>query len=303
MFYDRPDCIRLSEWVDDWGSQSGIFVFKNIIPQHLVEKIESQLNSASKEEFRYEETLIDWYAEKVSPSPDGLHDVWEFMSELLGPEYVIHPSRNLLTLRPGDGGMFIHSDSPGKGACHRLSQPDVWQTCCVIDFGVVAYFGDWEGGEVFYPNIRPDSFPKAPGSQDYGSEEECFEYKPEKGDVVIHSAFWPYNHGVREVTSGTRYAFSNFSLQAVDNPGTFHNYGTEEYVKQIAERTPEQLTLWARPLIANPQFSSDVIKAIQDSGLKGDDIADKFFSDMEKEEVPKIMPEPIAVDGKLIRKL
>lgn len=274
-FYDRPDCIRLSKWVDDYGTESGIFLFKNVFPEELINSVEKQLAEQNVEEFKYEEGLISWYDDKLSKPVDGMHAMWEIMSELLGPEWVIHPQNNVLAVRPGHNGMFVHSDSPGKDQCHRLSQVDVWSTCCVIDYGVVAYLGEWEGGEVFYPHLD-----KVTGeiTQPDGNMESCYEVKPERGDVVIHSAFYPYNHGVREVTSGVRYAFSNFCLKAVDNPGTFHNYGTPEYIEQIGNKNMESVSKWMNPLRANPQFSKEAIDEMKKSGLQGDDLAEKYFA-------------------------
>ena len=274
-FYDRPDCLNISPYVDEYGTKSGIFVFKNIIPKDLIEKIESGLKALPEENDKYTETLINWYSEKMAKGVDGTLELWEFISELISPEWVIHPSNNYIRVKPGDNGMFIHSDSPGKGQCHLLSQTDVWSTCCELDYGLCAYLGDYEGGAIFYPNIGLDGKAK---TSDFDGP--CFEYTPQKGDIVIHSAFNPYGHGVREVTSGKRYVFSNFSLKATDNPGTFYNYGTPEYYKQIGNRTEEEINMWMKPLRPNPQFSSEKIKMYQESGLEGKDLAEAFFSDM-----------------------
>jgi hypothetical protein len=276
MFYDRPDCINPSPHIDDYGAKSGIFIIKNVIPKELIEKIENGLNKTPKDLNPFDQSLISWYSKKTAYNIDGTMDLWEFISKLIGPELVIHPCISYLRVRPGDDGMFIHSDSPGKGACHLLSQADRWSTCCLLDYGVCAYFGDYEGGEIFYPSINPDGTIKAEGN----SQEGCFEYKPEKGDIVIHSAFEPYSHGVREVISGTRWVFSNFALKAEDNPGTFYNYGTEEYFKQIGNKTPEEIKTWHTPLVENPQFTKEKIKVYQQSGLTGEDLAKEFFSDM-----------------------
>jgi hypothetical protein len=209
MFYDRPDCIKLSE---------KIFVFKNVIPKEMLEEYTKQLDSQPKEEFKYEDSIINWYQDKVAPYVHGIHDIWEKLSDLLYPEYVIHPSSNVLTVRPGDGGMFIHSDSPGKGCEDMLSQLDEFSTCCIIDYGLVLYMGEWTGGAIFYPNIRVDGTVKQDGED---RDADCLEYYPEHGDIVIHSSTHPYEHGVREVESGVRYAFSNFVLRADENPGSF----------------------------------------------------------------------------------
>lgn len=276
-FYDREDCLNISPYVDAYGTKSGIFVFKNYIPEELLNKIESQLKGTDP--ISYEENLIDWYADKISKRPDGLLEVWELLGDLIGPEWVIHPQNNLLTIKPGDGGMFMHSDSPGKHQCHLLSQTDTWSTCCLLDYGVVAYFGDYEGGEIYYPNVNPDGTLK---TGDVDMDQPCLEYKPGRGDVVIHSAFDPYGHGVREVTSGIRYAFSNFCLKAIDNPGTFYNYGTEEYYNQIGDRSEESIKNWAEPLRENPQFTKDKIKMYQDSGLKDRELSEAFFKDLKE---------------------
>lgn len=281
-FYEREDCVTVSPYVDAYGTKSGVFLFKNIIKPELVEKIESGLKGAQNE--LYKDTLISWYSEKLTPSVDGLIEVWEQIGDIIGPDWVIHPQNNLLSVKPGDNGMFIHSDSPGKGMCHLLSQVDVWSTCCELDYGVVAYFGEYEGGEIFYPNINPDGTLK---TEDNDVRGKCLEFKPERGDLVIHSAFDPYAHGVREVTSGIRYAYSNFSLKAIDNPGTFYNYGTPEYYEQIGNKSPEDIKRWMRPLIANPQFTDEKIREYQSAGVEGEKLSEKFFQHVDKEEFRK----------------
>lgn len=240
MFYDRPDCIKLSEKV---------FVFKNVVPKELTDKVLSQYNSSDQKEFRYDDSIIDWYADKVAPYAHGIHDVWESLSDLLYPEYVMHPSSSVLTVRPGDGGMFIHSDSPGKGCEDMLTQLDEFSTCCVIDYGLVMYMGEWTGGAIFYPNINPDGSVKEDGSNVEGP---CLEYTPEPGDVVVHSSMHPYEHGVREVESGVRYAFSNFVLRSDENPGSFYNYKSPEYYEQIGDRSEGQIMGWMAPLFKSP---------------------------------------------------
>ena len=278
-FYDRPDCLNLSPYTDPYGTKSGIFVFKNFINDELIESIENFLNSEEEKEIlKSPSNLISWYEDKTTALPLRLIEVWEAISELLSPDWVIHPSAAILKTTPKDKGMFVHSDSPGKKQCHLLSQNDTYSTCCELDYGVVAYFGDFEGGEIFYPDLNPDGTIKDAWS--LINNPECFEYKPEKGDLVIHCAFDPYSHGVRDVKSGTRYAYSNFSLKAIDNPGTFYNYGTEEYLKQIGNKDIESVLNWLPPLKDNPQFSPEVVKVMQESGLEGEKLAETFFKDL-----------------------
>lgn len=280
-FYDREDCLNLSPYTDPYGTKSGIFIFKKFINDELIKSIENFLNSEEEKEIlKSPSNLINWYEDKSTALPPRLIEVWETVSELLAPDWVIHPSAAILKTKPGDNGMFIHSDSPGKGQCHLLSQNDTYSTCCELDYGVVVYFGDFEGGEIFYPDINPDGTKK--NAWQLINNPECFEYKPEKGDLVIHCAFDPYSHGVREIKSGIRYAYSNFCLKSADNPGTFYNYGTEKYYEQIGDKSESFIKKWLEPLKVNPQFSDEAVKKMQESGLQGKELAETFFKDFKK---------------------
>lgn len=274
MFYDREDCIKASYFPDDYGTPSGVFIFKGFYTDEECKIVEEALKDYKFDE-DYMQTLISWYAKRVSPPIEGLHDLWEKASELLYPEYVIHPQNNVLIINADmNEGMFTHSDSPGKGECSRLSQVDVWKTCCELDYGLVAYFGDFDGGEIFYVNIDKD------GNRNPGVlPENVLQIKPERGDLVIHGAFDPHAHGVRPVTRGTRYAFSNFVLKAEDNPGTFYNYKTPEYYEQIKSKElgfKDFVYTWMKPLKENPQFTQERIKDMQASGLEGVALSEAF---------------------------
>ncbi len=281
MFYDREDCIKASFFPDDYGTQSGVFIFKGFYTDEECKTVEDELKDYNLDA-KYKDTLISWYANKVSPPLASIHALWEKASELLYPEYVMHPQGNVLIITPEmNEGMFTHSDSPGKGECHRLSQVDVWKTCCELDFGLVGYFGDFEGGEIFYVNIDKDG-----NRSDGVSEEDNLKIKPERGDLVIHGAFNPHAHGVKPVTSGRRYAFSNFVLKAEDNPGSFYNYKTPEYYNQIKDKdtmTLQEFTgTWMRPLKENPQFTREKIHKYQASGLEGPELSDAFMGEFKE---------------------
>jgi hypothetical protein len=281
MFYDREDCIKASFFPDDYGTPSGVFIFKGFFTDEECKMVEDALKDYDLSD-KYQDTLINWYANKVSPPLQPIHQLWEKASELLYPEYVMHPQANVLIITPEmNEGMFTHSDSPGKGECHRLSQVDVWKTCCELDYGLVGYFGDFEGGEIFYVNIDKN------GNRTDGiGPDDCLHIKPERGDLVIHGAFAPHAHGVKPVTSGRRYAFSNFVLKAEDNPGTFYNYKTPEYYNQIKDKDNLSLkdfvNIWMKPLKENPQFSRERINQYQASGLEGTELSDKFMGEFKE---------------------
>ena len=72
---------------------------------------------------------------------------------------------------------------------------------------------------------------------------------------MVHGSCHPYEHGVREVLTGQRYAYTNFMLKAIENPGTFHNFGTPEYLESTKIKTNDYLAEnWLIPLERNPRF-------------------------------------------------
>jgi hypothetical protein len=253
MFYDNPKCIKLSERV---------FIFKNIIPKEILDLVNKDLIGYKRDPHNLWSSN-GWYEDKIVPPMESTYHVWKFMSELVYPEISIHPCQRYMVSEPSDEGMFIHSDSPGMGNEDEIDEIDVWSACCSLQYGICAYFGEFSGGEVYYPNINPDGTIKI--GTDISKErieEPCLIVKPEAGDIIIHGACSPYEHGTKPTTSGTRFVFSNFALNYSDNPGTFYNYKTPEWYEQIGKiENPNQMQIneWASPLKTNPKFA-DLIK-------------------------------------------
>jgi hypothetical protein len=203
MFQDNKNITKLADKV---------FLYKNFVPVEKVKEINKIMsNHLSDFDLNFGNYLqkIDWYKGKTSLLIPELVDVWNAASELIAPEYIIHPNLSLQVIKPGDGGMFLHQDSPGEGMEEELTQIDRWDTCCIIHYGLVVYFGEFTGGETYYPRLGLES-------------------AVQPGDLVIHGAHTDCEHGVREVTSGIRYAYSNFMLPIEKNPGTFPSYNTPE---------------------------------------------------------------------------
>lgn len=223
MFTDNPNLIQIEE---------KIWVYKNFVSEEKVKEINDLMSKYTYEDFIIDRHGVDWYKDKAGPILPELLPVWNQMSELIAPEHVIHPGLSLQVMKPGDT-MFVHADSPGDGNDHELTALDLWSTCCILDYGIIAYFGDWEGGEVFYPQLG-------------------IEYPVRPGDLIIHGAHSKHEHGVREVKSGMRYAYSNFMLPATKWPGTFHKYGSEEC--SLAQKSPNT---WIAPLVKNPVFDDE----------------------------------------------
>jgi hypothetical protein len=233
MFFDRPDCTELIP---------GIYVFKKYVPLEMCKRYTDILNTFDPADFNEEGNAIDWYDDKMSPPVPGIIDLWEHISELLYPDYVINPQAQVITSRVGHEGMFVHCDSPGKENADMLTQKDTYGTCSLIDYGVVAYLSEFEGGDVIYPAFLPDGTLKE--TEEIESITEHLSYKPEPGDVVIHKSEAPYYHGTLPVTKGIRYAFSCFATQYDMAPGTFYNYKSEKYLHYVKDRSEESIGRW-----------------------------------------------------------
>lgn len=261
MFTDHPKCEKVAD---------KIYIFRNIIPKDMIASVRSELDQYDKNSINNVWSVREWYSDKVTGPLMSSFDVWEFISELIYPEIVIHPQRSMLITNENDEGMFVHADSPGKGRCDLLTEIDTWQTCCELEYGIVSYFGEFTGGNLYYPNINIDGTIKENLDITWGkTNEPCLEVQVQEGDIVFHSATSPYEHGVRKVDSGRRYAFSCFALLAEDNPGTFYNYKTPEYYKQIGDKTEKELRIWNTPFEVNPQFKELIEqKQMQMDGLK-----------------------------------
>jgi len=248
MFYDDPRCVQIAP---------RIYKFENIIPKDIYDPLFAVASKFERGEQPNLWSVRDWYSDKMTPPFMETFPLWKFMSSLIAPEIVIHPVRNMMLTMPGDEGMFVHSDSPGKGNCHMLMEIDQWTTCCELEYGMIAYLGEFEGGELYYPNINPDGTEKTGDMRidEKKLAEPCLVVSVKPGDIVLHGACTPYDHGTKPTTSGIRYAFSTFALLAEDNPGTFYNYDTPEWHAQIGNASETELNDWNGPLRMNPQFA------------------------------------------------
>ena len=254
MFTDHPKCTQVQE---------KIFIFKKFFDEETISKVNNLMkNPDYNQSDRNKKHTLEWFGyEKETPSIPEMLEIWEALADLLYPEHVAHPQLGMMINRAGEPGMFVHNDSPGRKMCNgndhsacEIESHDVWQTCCILDYGIIAYFGEFTGGAVYYPHIRKDGSVMEADRDD----KNCFEVQPEPGDVVIHAAYHPWEHGVRDVDTGIRFSFANFVLKREENPGTFHNYKTPEYYEDVKG----DLTQWVKPLVKNPLFDENGFRII-----------------------------------------
>lgn len=174
-----------------------IFVYKNFLSEEecrrIVDELENKENRlwANAENYE-EENEITPYLQVVSGSNYSV-TIHERLSELVAPDFEPLPSNSINRLTVGQS-LKAHWDSPGEDEQVPDGVADPFATCHIVKYGTVVYLSEFGGGEIYYTR-------------------QGIEYKPEVGDLVIHSSMEPYEHGVREVTSGVRYVYSTFLIQ------------------------------------------------------------------------------------------
>jgi hypothetical protein len=244
MFTDNPNFQQVAEQ---------IWIWRNFVTKEENKKIMELIHSHeikfknSEDAFVYGGHEVEWYRDKTGPILVELKPIWDRISAELYPEHYIHPQLNTTVMRPGDEGMFIHSDSPGMNMEHHLTQLDRWGTCCRLSYGLVTYFGEYTDGQIFYPNIEKDSTPK----NRPGDVFDCLEIDVKPGDLVIHGAMGPWEHGVREITSGVRYAYSNFCMEKQHAPGTFELFNPDKHPYMS---DPKEIVEWNQTVYPETTF-------------------------------------------------
>lgn len=183
MFIKNPNLISLDD---------EIFLYPSFISQDELINIFNNLN-LQEDSLYLQSAKNEWYNNKLTKKIQPLLSVYAKIKDLVYPEYEILPDLSITRLETGQS-MYVHADSPGEDSQDIIYSDDPYGTCHVVKYGTVVYLNDdYSGGEIYYPKRN-------------------ISYKPKAGDLIIHSAFDEYSHGVKEVLSGTRYVYANFMI-------------------------------------------------------------------------------------------
>lgn len=170
-----------------------IFLFKNFISNEHAKTLHEIADSLPEDAW-LKDSPEEWFNDKFSNSGSSeLNLLHQTISELVSPNYEPLPLNKFGRLKTGQG-MYEHADSPGEDKKEEVTAGDPYGSCHIVKYGVILYFSNCEGGEVYYPNLN-------------------IEYKPEPGDLLIHSSDEKHTHGVKEVKSGIRYIYPNFIIE------------------------------------------------------------------------------------------
>lgn len=169
-------------------------------------------NFVSKEECERIVSLADSFTDKAwheigegrtsSVSLTEIEKINARLSSMIGPE--LNLGRNCSIVRTPTGvGWGEHSDDHDfqhiSEAASKYVEGEPFDVVENSLYGVVIYFNDFEGGEIYYTT-------------------QGIEYKPKPGDLLIHSSKKHCAHGVRPVKSKFRYSHSNHISNFVKVP-------------------------------------------------------------------------------------
>lgn len=181
MFTENPNFKKLHDQ---------IYVWENFLTEEEQKKYYEIADSISEEEWgEHDNNPNPFWNGKLSRPHREVFLLGNKINEILQPEFMVPPV-SIFTRTPIGQGMGVHIDRGDEDLSDEYFND--FETCCHVEYGLLTYFGDWEGGELYYPDLD-------------------FSFKPKPGDLIIHSALPPYAHGVHPVTSGKRYLYANFA--------------------------------------------------------------------------------------------
>ena len=179
-----------------------IFVYKNFVLQEELKTINDLIPSLNEEEWIHDESIFGMLWNKVSAPHKELEFMRERIIALLPEGLYLGNSTSFIRLFV-DNCWAPHADAHDfydirrKAVQLKENEPFTWADN--EKWGLVVYFNEFEGGEIYYPH-------------------QNIEYKPNPGDLVIHSAEEHCFHGVRPVLSEIKYSHSNHLFEKIKIP-------------------------------------------------------------------------------------
>jgi len=179
-----------------------IYVYRNFISWEELKTINDLILSLNEEEWIHDESIFGMLWNKISSPHKELQFMRERIIDLL-PEGLYLGHSTAFTRLFTDDFWGPHADAHDfypireKAAQLKENEPFIWADN--EKWGLVVYFNEFEGGEIYYPH-------------------QNIEYKPNPGDLVIHSAEENCLHGVKPVKSKVRYSHSNHLFEKIKIP-------------------------------------------------------------------------------------
>lgn len=210
-----------------------IYVYKNFLTKEYCDEIS---NLALKLEENKWDLIGDSGRYLSKPGTFNFEPIYEkIVSEIKLQDgfQINHGSRTLKMIK--NSYMTPHADNIEFDSVIKQSEEYVdgepFELRENINYGIVIYFNEFEGGELEYIN-------------------QGITYKPNQGDFVIHSAKEHCAHGVKNVLSDVRYSYSNSIFNYVKiKPGLpeYTGLGKSKYVSETMPTEALDKDTWFKP--------------------------------------------------------
>jgi hypothetical protein len=179
---------------DEIGDQ--IYVYKSFLSKEEVEKYLNIIESINPERWidglQFEKPGSDTFSDKI------FGNILKKMQDEIVPNGLFLEDTPSITRVKSGVGMSEHSDDCWH--CKKIQDPSldfpekILKRC--VKYGVVIYFSQFTGGEIYYPN-------------------QNVVFTPEPGDMIIHSTNKYCKHGVKPVIDGIRYSMAPYLVEHV----------------------------------------------------------------------------------------
>ena len=179
-----------------------IYVYNYFLSGKEIEFYNEVINSIDPELGWQKDFNNKWFNNKISFGIEEFGPLMWRVKETFEKDFIINEHKSLNRLLAGDE-WGAHSDDHDFRAIKELSlsyvEGEPYELVKYSVYGLIVYFNEFEGGELYYPN-------------------QGLTYKPLPGDMVLHSSAEHCKHGVAKVISGPRYSYSNHLSEYIKVP-------------------------------------------------------------------------------------
>lgn len=169
-----------------------IFLYKNFLDKEELDIYNNILSSLNEKDWTQANPNINWMWH-TDPIPEIVFIKDKISDLILDKELFVGPGNSFVRLLKGAIWGEHSDDYEFREAIEKsknYKEGDDFLEETVPVYGLIVYFNEFDGGEIYYPN-------------------QNVLYHPKPGDLVIHGSGHECLHGVKEVKSEVRYSYSN----------------------------------------------------------------------------------------------
>jgi hypothetical protein len=177
-----------------------IYVYKNFVSKEELISISDYLKTLSDDDWYEDNKDIKWMLR--TDNTKILEPIRDRIVNLSDKDMTIGSSTVFVKMKSGYSWGVHEDEYEFKDVIKKSKTYVEGEPFDLVDvsiYGIVIYFNEFEGGEIYYP-------------------EQNIEYKPAPGDMVIHGSGFNCRHGVKEILSDVRYSHSNHISRKIKIP-------------------------------------------------------------------------------------